>query len=327
MGHGQSRRTPELDIQRGLRERCGPGGGGVIAVVHGHGEPAGGQPALAQAAAQVLRQPPQQRVQDTEIVGVAGQGAGRAELGPHFGREHRTGVHAEHLLAEGRSAAAEDGAEVGLADGRHLTDALEMVLVEPVTDVVRQGGEDRELLGGQEAGFAPIRDGNERLGQGQPPHPGGGFAHQLVGRHPHGERQAHPLPRLPGNPRGHVHRRAKEPPGAAQVQEGVAVAVRLDDGRIDAQHLVQRPGGTGIETRVGRQQLQVGAALARLPHGHAALDACRARLGRQCQDRGPVGPRRRDRHRPAPERRCDQRLDGGAEGGRVDVEDGAHGWK
>ena len=49
------------------------------------------------------------------------------------------------------------------------------------------------------------------------------------------------------------------------------------------------------------------------------------RLGREREDGGAVGAGRRHRDGPRPERRRHQALDGGAEGGRIDEEDGAHG--
>ena len=184
-----------------------------------------------------------------------------------------------------------------------------------------QLGQHVERMGREEARLRAARHLEQRLGLD---HGGGGLAHQLVGGDAHRDRQPEPLAHLALHPRGHVHRRAEEPPGAGEVEKGVAVAARLDDRRVDPEHLVERARGPGVELRVGRQQHEIGTALERLPHRHAPLDARQPRLRREREDGGAVGARRRHRDGPRPERRRDEAFDGGAEGGRVDEEDGAH---
>ena len=130
--------------------------------------------------------------------------------------------------------------------------------------------------------------------------------------------------RLPPDARGHILRRAEEPSGSGEVEKGVAVASRLDGRRVDPKDLVQRARGTGIEPRVGGQHDEIGTEPLRLAHRHSPLQPRQPGLGRERQDGGPVGAGRCYRQRPGSERGRNQAFEGGAEGGRVDEQDGAH---
>ena len=175
-------------------------------------------------------------------------------------------------------------------------------------------------MGREEAGLRAARHLEQRLGLD---HGGGRPAHQLVGGDADRDRQPEPLPHLALHPRGDVHRGAEEPSGAGEIEKGVAVAAGLDDRCVDPEHLVQRPRGTGVELRVGRQQHEIGAELERVAHRHALGEAGQPRLARERENGGALGAGRRHRDRPRAQRRRDDAFDRGAEGGRIDEEHGA----
>ena len=238
------------------------------------------------------------------------------------GGEHRARIDAARLRPQRAAGAAEDRAERALGDGGDLADEVELVVVEPAAHPGVQLGEHVERMGREEARLVAARDLEQRLGLD---HGGGGLAHQLVGGDADREGKPEPLAHLALHPRGHIHGGTEQPAGAGEVEKGVAVAARLDDRRVDPEHLVERARGAGVEPGVGREQHEIGAALERLAHRHAPLDTGQPRLGREGEDGGAVGAGRRHRDGPRPERRRDQPFHGGAEGGRVDEEDGAHG--
>lgn len=260
-------------------------------------------------------------MQHTQVVGVGGQRMGKAILGPNLGRQHRPGIDAARPRAEQPSPGPEDRAELALGDGRDLSDPFELILVEPDPDVVRNLGEDAHRMRREEQRLAASRHQQRRVPLLQPSRPSGRLRHQLVDRHANGERQPQSVPGLAPDPLGHVHRRPEEPLGAGQIEEGVTVAARLDDRRVDPKDFMERAGGAGVEPRVGWQQHEIGAKLPRHPHQHAPRYPGGLSLRREGEDGGTVGARRRHRNRPAPERRSHQPLDRGAEGRGIDEQD------
>ncbi len=228
-----------------------------------------------------------------------------------------------------RPGVAEDGAERTLGNRRHFADQIELVVVEPGPDPRMQVGEHDQRMRREESGLDP--EGHDqrvplrsvRLPVCPPVRPDHRLAHQLVGGDADREGEAEPAPDFPLHPRGDIDRRTEQPVGAGQVEIGVAVAARLDDGSVGAEDLMQRARSAGIEPGVGRDDDQVGALLQRLPHHHASLDAGAPRLGRKREHHRPLGAGRRHRHRAGAKRGGDQRFDRGAEGGGIDEEDGA----
>ena len=275
-------------------------------------------------------------MQHVAVVGVGGEGVGEPVLGPRFRRQHRPRVDAAHLGAKQPAPAPEDGAELGLRDGRDLTDPLELVLVEPLPDVVGHLGEHAHWMRGEERGLVSGRTGGRAVGRKERPHrppfrlsafPSHSrrrLRHQLVHRHSRAQRQPEPLPGLAPDPLGDLHRRTEKPLGAGEVEERMAKAAGLDDRRVDPEDLVQGARGAGVEPGVGREQHQIRAELAGPAHQHPPRHSRRLRLGRERQDGGAVGARRRHGERPAPERRGDQALHRGAEGRGVDEDDRLH---
>jgi hypothetical protein len=336
-GQRQLRCLPELGIERLRGEWDAPRVVVVVGVFHPEREPPRREAPPPEPPAQRLGEPAQQSVQHVAVVGVGGERMGEPVLGPRFRRQHRPRVDAAHLGAKQPAPAAEDGAELGFGDGRDLADPLELVLVEPLPDVLGDFGEHAHWMRGEEGGLVTRwTDGQTERRKDPAPlcpsfrlsvfpsQPGCRFGDELIDRHPGTQRQPEPLPGLPPDPLGDVHRRAEQPLGTGEVEERVSKAAGLDDRRVDPEDLVQGSGGSGIEPGVGWEQHQIGAELAGPAHQHPPRHPRRLRLGRERQDGGPVRPRRRHGDRPAPERRGDQPLHRGAEGGGVDENDGLH---
>ena len=328
-GERLARGLPEVAVERAGGEGDRSSRLAVVGVADLHPDPAGDQAAAPEAAAQPLGQPPQERVQHAEIVGVGGEDVLDAQLGEALGRQHRARIDAQRPRPQRAARVAEDGAERTLGNRRHLADQIELVVVEPGPDPRMQVGEHDQRMGREESGLDP--EGHDqrvplravRLPACPPVRPDHRLAHQLVGGDADREGEAEPAPDLPLHPRGDIDRRAEQPVGAGQVEIGVAVAARLDDGSVGAEDLMQRARSAGIEPGVGRDDDQVGALLQRLPHHHASLDAGAPRLRRKREHHRPLGAGRRHRHRAGCERGGDQRFDRGAEGGGIDEEDGA----
>lgn len=159
----------------------------------------------------------------------------------------------------------------------------------------------------------------------RPSDPRRGLRHQLVHRHSHRERQPQPLPRFAPDPFGDVDRGSEEAFRAAEIEKGMSVAARLDDRRIHPQDFAERAGSPGVEPGIRREQHQVGAELARPAYRHPAGYSRRLGFGREREHRRAVGAGWRHGDRTARQRRGGQPFDGGAEGGRIDEEDGLHG--
>ena len=157
----------------------------------------------------------------------------------------------------------------------------------------------------------------------QPSSPRRRLRHQFVHRRAHRQREAKPRSRFPADPFRDIHERAEEPFGAGEIEKSMAVAARLDDGRIDTKNLVQRAGCASVEPWIGGKQHEIGAELLCLAHQHPARDSRRLRLGRQGEHGGAIGSRWCDDERPAPKCRCRHALDGGDEGRGVDEQNGA----
>ena len=260
-------------------------------------------------------------MQHREIVAVAGQRVRHPILGAHFGRQHRPSVDAAGPGPELAAARAEHGAELGFADRGDLADPLELVLVEPLPDVVGHVGQELERVGRQEGGLAPRIDAQGGLVRGAAD-AGGRLGDELVDRHADGEGETQLRAGLAADPLGDVEGRPEEPLGTAQVEEGVAPAARFDDRGVALENGGQGAGGAGVELRVRGQQHQVGAELAGPAHQHAPGDARRLRLGGEREHRGAVGAGRGHGERAAPERRSRQAFDGGAERRRIDKQNG-----
>ena len=141
-GQRQLRGLPELAVERLRGEGDAPRVIIVVGVFHPQREPPRREAPPPEPPAQRLGEPAEQAVQHAEVVGVGGEGVGEPVLGPRFRRQHRSRVDAAHLGAKQPAPAPEDGAELGLRDGRDLTDPLELVLVEPLPDVVGHLGQD-----------------------------------------------------------------------------------------------------------------------------------------------------------------------------------------
>ena len=286
---------------------------------------------MPEPPAQRFGEPAQQGMQKVQIVGVGSEDVGDPILRLHFGREHRPGVNAPALGAEQPSPCAEDGAEVALSDLGDLADPLQLILVEPEEDIHRYSREQRHQMGSEEPGLAsprhqhrprpPLPSFRPTL---QSPYSSRRLRYQLVPRRADREREPEPGNGFPSDALGHVHQGPEEPLGAGQVEKSVAIAAGLDDRCVDPENLVQGARGAGIEAGVGRQQHQIGAELFRLPHQHPAGDTSRPGLGRQREDGGPIGARRRHGEGTAPQRRRHHPLDGGDEGWGVDEENRAN---
>jgi hypothetical protein len=164
------RRLPELAVERPGGQRDAALGAGVVGVFDPHREPPRREPPPAEPPAQPLGEPAEQVVQHAEIVAVGGQGVGEAVFRPHFRRQHRPRVNAAGLGAEQPSPAPEDGAELALGNGRDLPDPLELVLVEPLPDVLGDFGQNAHRVRGEERGFVPWRTGGRAVGRTEQPH-------------------------------------------------------------------------------------------------------------------------------------------------------------
>lgn len=322
--------VPQLPVQRRRREGNPAGRGGRVGVFHLHHHASGAESAMPKPPAQRFGEPAQQGMQKVQIVGVGGEGVGDPVLRFYFGREHRPGVNAPALGAELPSPCAEDGTEVALRDLGDLADPFQLVLVEPEEDVFGHAGEQRHQMGRQEPGLGtpghqhrPWPSHPSFRPTVQPPYSSRRLRYQLVCRRADREREPEPGNGFPSDALGHVHQGSEEPFGAGQVEKGVAIAAGLDDRCVDPENLVQGARGAGIEAGVGRQQHQIGAELFRLSHQHPAGDTSRPGLGRQREDGGPIGARRRHGEGTAPQRGRHHPLDGGNEGWGVDEEDGA----
>jgi len=324
LGVGQGKRPPggfpQLHVEHRRPERHRPRDVGVIGVGGLDPEPAGHEAAMPEPTAQTLAHDAQQMEQHAEIVGVGGQRVGQMEFELLLGGQHRPGVDPARPRPQGPAGAAEHGAQRGLRNGGDLADQLELVVVEPAPHAGMQIGQHVEGMGSEKSRLGAARDLEQRLGLD---HRGGRLAHQLVDSHPDRQRQAEPLPRLPPDPLGDVDGGTEQPPGSGEIEEGVPVAARLDDRRVDPEDLVQRAGGPGVERRVGWQEDQVGAQLAGLPHRHPPAHPRPPGLGGQRKDDGAIGSRRRHHDGAGAERGRGQLLHRGAEGWGIDEEDGA----
>ena len=262
-------------------------------------------------------------MQHREIVAIAREGMRDPVLGADFGRQHGARVDAAGPGAEQATARAEHRAELGFTDGGDLAYAFELVLVEPLPDVIGHFGQQLEGVGGEEGRLAARAHAQRGL-VGAPPDAGGRLGDQLVDRHADGEREAQLLARFAADPLGDVEGGPEEPLGAAQVEEGVAPAARLDDRGVAPENGGQGTGSAGVELRVRREQHQVGAELAGPAHQHPPRDTRRLRFGGEREHRGAVGAGGRHGERAAPERRRRQPLDGGAKRRRIDEHNGLH---
>jgi hypothetical protein len=83
--------------------------------------------------------------------------------------------------------------------------------------------------------------------------------------------------------------------------------------------------GSSIEPRIGRQDHEVGAEPMSLPDRHTRLQAGEPCLRRESKDDGSIGGRRSNGQRPLPERGIHHFLEGGAEGGGIDIQHRSHG--
>ena len=269
-------------------------------------------------------------MQDAEIVGVGRQRMGDAILRSHFRRQDRSGIDPVALRAKQSASCAEDGAELALGDRGHLADPLELIFVEPAEDVLGNSRQNGQGPGRQERCFAsmwheegPVIPQPSRRPAIQPSGARRRFRHQFVHRRTH--RQRNPKPRFgfPADPIRDIHQRAEQSFGTGEIEKGMAVTARLDDGRIDPENVVQRAGGASIEPGIRRKQHEIRAELLCLTHQHPARDSRRLGLGRKREDGGAIGPRGCYGNRSAPERGCHHSLDSGDERRRVDEQNGA----
>ena len=149
------RRLPELAVERPGAEWDASLGAGVVGVFDLHREPPRREAPPPKPPAQPLGEPAQQVVQYAEIVAVGGEGVGEAVFGPHFRRQHRARVDAPGLGAEQPPSAPEDRAELALGDGRDLPDPLELVLVEPLPDILGDFGQNAHRVRREKRGLVP----------------------------------------------------------------------------------------------------------------------------------------------------------------------------
>jgi hypothetical protein len=72
--------VPQLRVEHGSRKRNGTGGSGVVGIGCLDPEPSGGKAAPPDPSAEALAHHPKNRIQNSQIIGVCGQGMGHVEL-------------------------------------------------------------------------------------------------------------------------------------------------------------------------------------------------------------------------------------------------------
>jgi len=145
--------------------------------------------------------------------------------------------------------AAEDGTQRVFGDDRHLADDLELIVFQSVTDAGIELGHYVERLRRQKFPFIARRYIQEliagslypslRLSTRPPVRPYSGLTHQLVHGNPDRDGKLEPRTHFSPNPSGDVLGRTEEPAGPGEVEESMAVSLRLDSRREHLEDLVQ----------------------------------------------------------------------------------------
>ena len=146
-----------------------------------------------------------------------------------------------------------------IASAASAADTLELILVEPVTKLLLQVGEEVHAVRRQELGLVTRCYGDQSISIRPSAHPpirlryfSRDLTHQLVRRHTDREGEPHLFTHRAGHLPRHIHRGAEEPFGAGHVAEGVAPAMGFDDRSVAGHHGMERARGAGVELRVGR---------------------------------------------------------------------------
>jgi hypothetical protein len=190
--HGQSLRIgqrkgpacgiPQLRIEHSGRERNSTDGSGVVGVYGLQPEPAGGETARPDPAAETLAHGPEHRMQNAEVVGIGGQGMDHVELGLPLRREHRPGIDSLGPGPKHPAAAAKDRAEGAFGYSRDFADEIELVILQPSPHSGIELGQHVERLRREEGRLSAIGHLQEQGVIGLLSHRGGCLTHQFVAR-------------------------------------------------------------------------------------------------------------------------------------------------
>ena len=146
-GEGAAGGVEEGHVEGDPGQRDDAAAGAVVGIGQVEAEPAGDEVPGAEPGAEPFGESTEEGEEDTEVVGVGGQGMGGAELPPDGGGEHGAWIDAARLGVELGAGAAEDLAEGGGADRGDVADEFELVVIEPFADPLGDIGEQRHPVG------------------------------------------------------------------------------------------------------------------------------------------------------------------------------------
>lgn len=203
---GAARGAPEFHVEGARGQAHAALGGGVVGVAHREVQPARGVPALAQPSAQPFGERAEDALQFAPVVGVGDQLVVHAAFIAHRGRQHRAVVDAVRVLVEGAAHPPERGAERRLAQGGHVADLVEVIVVQAFADLVGHVGQQRHRFRCEETGLVSRRHRPDERARFALHHRRGGGAHELVDGDPDGDGEAQGFTRLAGEAVGDVDR-------------------------------------------------------------------------------------------------------------------------